>query len=229
MKDPSILTKFSQKDKDSPVIFTGERCTVNILQKFENYQTLSVTEVVNTIGVFDMEVDGKQTGMFLVGRITMEPTDVKNVVIDNVPYVQLTFYKGDVFMRSTKVVVEDKLSFYVWLEYIKYSNTLKAMSYEDQATIFDKIRISCGQTFPVDHSVYETIFAHLSRSAKDFTIPFRNTDMKEDFRRIKLSDVAHAARSTTARIVGAYFKAGINAALDNPNDLNSKIEDLLRQ
>jgi hypothetical protein len=53
--------------------------------------------------------------------------------------------------------------------------------------------------------------------------------MKDDFRRIKLSDVAHAARSTTARVVGSYFKDGVNAALDNPNDLNSKIEDLLRQ
>lgn len=230
MKDPTILKKFSQEGPDAPVIFTGDKCVVTILQKFEEYDCLNVAENVTTLGVFDMEVDGKQTGMFLVGRITMEPTDVTEITIDSTKYVQLTFYRGDVFMRSTKIVVEDKLAFYVWLEYIKYSHTLKAMAYEDQAAIFDKIRQSSGMEFPVDHSVYEVVFAHLSRANNDFTIPYRNTDMKDDnFRRIKLSDVAHAARSTSSRMIGAYFKDGLNASLDNPNDMNSTIEDLLRQ
>jgi len=229
MRDPSILKKFEQKDPSSPVIFTGDTCVVTILKKFENYQLLKVTEVVNTIGVFDMVVDGKETGMFLVGRITMEPTDVRNFKIDNTDYIQLTFYKGDVFMQSSRIVVDEKLAFYVWLEYIKYSNVLKAMTYEDQAAIFDRMRMSSGITFPVDHSVYEAIFAHLSRDKNDFTIPYRNTEMKEEFRRIKLSDVAHAARSTSSRIIGAYFKEGLNAALDNPSKTNSMIEDLLRQ
>lgn len=229
MRDPSILKKFSHAGPGAPVIFTGDKCVVTILKKFENYDCLSVAENVTTIGVFDMEVDGIQSGMCLIGRITMEPSDVRVISVDNVNYVQLTFYKGDVFMKTSKVVVEDKLAFYVWIEYIKYSNSLKAMSYEDQSAIFDKMRQTAGMTFPCDHSVYEAIFAHLSRAQNDFTIPYRNTDMKGEFRRIKLSDVAHASRSTSSRIIGSYFKEGLNAALDNPNKTNSVIEDLLRQ
>jgi hypothetical protein len=90
------------------------------------------------------------------------------------------------------------------------------------------MRMSVGTEFPVDHSVYEVIFAHLSRSKDDSTVPYRNTDMKDDFKRIQLSDVSHAARSTSGRIIGAYSKDGINAALVNQNVSNSKIEDLLR-
>ena len=229
MVDPQVLAKFQQKDESSPVIFTGDHCVVTILQKLEEtYGCVSIAEHVETIGVFDMVVDGIQSGMFLVGRIEMHPSEVNRIVIDNTPYIELTFKKGDVFMKSTNIVVEDKLSFYVWLEYIKFAHTLKAMTYEDQASMFDRMRMSSGREFPVDHSVYETIFAHLSRSKDDFTVPYRNTDMKDDFRRIQLSDVTHAARSTSSRIIGAYSKDGINAALVNPNDAPSKIENLLR-
>lgn len=228
MKDPSILKKFSQKDAESPVIFTGDRCVVTILQKFEGYGCLSVQDTVTSLGVFDMEVDGAITGCFLAARVEMCPSEVSNVTIDGVPYTQLVFNKGDVFFKTTKFVQEDKLPFYVWLEYIKYGHILKAMTYEDQATIFDRIRITSGMSFPVDHAVFETIFAHLSRDANDFTVPYRNTNMKGDFRRVQLNDVAHAARSTSARIVGAYFKDGVNAALDNPSESASPVEDHLR-
>lgn len=230
MVDPKVLAKFQQKDSKSPVIFTGDLCIVNIHQKLEEqYECVSVSDTVTTVGVFDMVVDGIQSGMFLVGRIEMCPSDVARVTIDDVPYIQLTFRKGDVFMKSTKVVVEEKLAFYIWIEFIKFARiSLKAMTYEDQASMFDRIRMSSGVSFPVDHAVFEAIFAHLSRDKNDFTIPFRNTDMKGEFRRIQLSDVTHASRSTTARIVGAYNKDGINSALDNPNDAHSQIEDLLR-
>jgi len=228
MKDPTILKKFSQKDPESPVIFTGDRCVVTILQKLESYGCLAVQDTVKTLGVFDMEVDGVMSGCFLVARVEMMPSEISTVTIDGTQYTQLVFYKNDVFFKTSKFIVEEKLAFYVWLEYIKYGNILKAMTYQDQATIFDKIRLSAGITFPVDHSVYEAIFAHLTRDQNDFTIPYRNTPMTQDFRRIQLNDVAHAARSTSARIIGAYFKDGVNAALDNPSDSNSPIEDLLR-
>lgn len=228
MKDPTILKKFSQKDSSSPVIFTGDKCVVTILQKFEKYGCLSVKDTVTTLGVFDMEVDGAISGCFLVARVEMMPSEIETVTIDGTQYLQCTFYKGDTFMRTTKFIVEDKLAFYVWLEYIKFANTLKAMSYTDQATMFDKIRKSAGISFPVDHVVYEAIFAHLSRDRNDFTIPYRNTPMKDDFIRIQLNDVAHAARSTSARIIGAYFKEGVNASLDKPSESSSPVEDLLR-
>lgn len=229
MVDPKVLGKFSQKDPSSPVIFTGDQCIVTILEKLEeSYDLVHVGDTVTTLGVFDMVVDGIQSGMFLVGRIEMRPSDIERITEGNTPYIKLTFKKDDIFMKSTNIIVEDKLAFYVWLEFIKYAHTLKAMTYEDQATMFDRLRLSAGTTMPVDHSVYEAIFAHLSRSDQDFSVPYRNTDMKGGFTRIKLSDVAHAATSTSARIIGAYDKAGINAALVKSSDRNSNIEDLLR-
>ena len=228
MKNPAILKKFSQKDANSPVIFTGDKCVVTILQKLENYECLNVADSVTTLGVFDMEVDGIQSGCFLVARVEMFPSEVNNVVIDDIPYVQLVFNKGDTFMKTTKFIVEEKLAFFIWLEYIKYAHTLKAMPYNDQAFLFDKIRQTSGITFPVDHVVYEAIFSFLSRDPNDPIVQYRNTKMDGDFMRIKLNDVAHAARSTQARIVGANMKEGINAALDKPNTMNSPVEDLLR-
>lgn len=229
MRDPSILKKFSQEKKGGPVIFTGDLCKVRILEKFENYGCLRVTDVVNTLGVFDMEVDGKTSGMFLVGHIEMHPSDIDTVEIDDNKYVELTFRKGDTFMVTTNTVKDALSAFAVYVMYIKYKNVMAAMSYEDQATIFDRIKKTCGLGFDVDHVIYELIFAHLSRDPDDFTVPYRNTDMNSDFIRINLSDVTHASRSTSSRVVGAYFADGINAAIVNPNTAHSPIEDLLRQ
>jgi hypothetical protein len=221
--------KFSQKDKDSPVIFEGDRCEVSILKKFEQYGCLRIGESVKTLGVFDMDVDGIQTGMFLVSHIEMFPSEI---TVDNSgerPRVKLIFKKGDTFMKTTKVVVDANTAFIVWMEYIKFANTLKAISYEQQAFIFDKMMSTSGIGFPVDHATYEAIFAHLTRCPEDFSLPYRNGKMTGDFTRIPLNDVAHAATSTTSRIVGAYFNEGVNAALVNENEANSTIEDVLRK
>ena len=228
MKDPTILKKFSQKDADSPVIFTGDKCVVTILQKLEKYECLSVRDTVTTLGVFDMEVDGVLSGCFLVARVEMCPSEIETVTIEGKQYLRLTFKKGDVFFKSTKVVAEDKLPYYIWVEFVKFGNVLRSMSYAEQAMLFDRMRITSGMDFPVDHVVYETIFAHLSRSPEDFTVPFRNTDMKGDFIRVQLNDVAHSAKSTSSRIIGSNFKDGVNAALNKPSDTSGPVEDLLR-
>lgn len=229
MRDPSILKKFSQKNSTSPVIFTGDTCIVRILEKFEGLGCIQIADTVKTVGVFDMEVDGVTSGMLLAARVEMAPSEVSAVEIDGVRYVQLTFRKGDTFLTTTETVLEEKVAFYVWLMYVKYGNMMKAMTYQDQAVFIDKVCATCGISFPVDHVVYEVIFAHLTRAADDFTVLYRNTDMRGDFRRINLSDVAHASRSTTARIIGAYFKEGINSALTKPSTSTSMIEDVLRQ
>lgn len=224
-----VAKKFTQKDKDSPIIFDGELCEVTILKKFEQYGCLFVQDTVKTLGVFDMVVDGVQTGMFLVSHIEMIPSDVVNDNSGERPMVKLIFRKGDTFMKTSNVVIDSKLAFVVWMEYIKYANTLKSISYEEQAFIFDKMCATSGMGFPVDHATYEAIFAHLTRDPYDFSIPYRNTDMRGDFRRIPLNEVAHAATSTTSRIVGAYFNEGVNASLVNENDASSPIEDILRK
>ena len=229
MRDPSILKKFRQDKPGGQVIFTGGTCVVKILEKFESYGCLSVTDTVKTIGVFDMEVDGVTSGMFLVGMIEMVPSDIETIEENGNKVVKLTFHNGDVFMRTTNAVVEEKNAYYVWMLYIKYGNMMKAMSYEDQAILFDRVSATCGIQFPVDHVVYEVIFAHLSRSIHDLTVAYRNTDMRGPYQRINLSDVAHASRSTSARIIGSYFNDGVNAALVRPNQSSSMIEDMLRQ
>lgn len=229
MLHPNVLKKFSQANADSPVIFTGDLCKVRILEKFEALDALAVGDTVKTIGVFDMVVDGEVSGMFLLGRVEMKPSIVDTVEQDGARFYELTFHKGDTFIVSMNTIVEDFLPYSVWMTYIRTPNVMKAMSYQDQSFIFDLIKKTSGSGFPVDHVVYEAIFAHLSRDPNDLTLPYRNTKMDGDFKRIGLGDLAHAGRSTSSRVIGAWFSDGINAALSRPNDANSPIEDLLRQ
>lgn len=230
MRDPSILKKFHQDQPGGPVIFTGDTCIVKIQEKLEALGCVTIADTVKTLGVFDMEVDGVVSGMILVAHIEMKPSDIETVEENGSKIIKLTFHRGDTFMVSTNTVKDERLAFYVWMVYVKFSNQFAAFNYDDQAIIFDRIMNTCGISFAgVDHSVYEMIFAHLSRDMNDINVPFRNTDMKGECFRISLNDVTHTSRSTSARVIGSWFSDGINSALVTPNTSNSLVEDLLRQ
>jgi len=229
MRDPSVLKKFRQDKPGGPVTFIGDTCIVKIQQKFEDLGCVKIADTVKTLGVFDMDVDGVTTGMILVAHIEMKPSDIETVEEGGSKLIKLTFKHGDTFMVTTDTVKDERLAFFVWMVYVKFSKQFAAFNYDDQAIIFDRIMNTCGISFPVDHVVYETIFAHLSRDMDDINIPFRNTNMKGECFRISLNDVTHTSRSTSARVIGSWFNDGINASLINPNTSNSLVEDLLRQ
>ena len=229
MLHPEILQKFRVTPPNGPVVFIGESCDIFIPRKYESYGALTIQATVKTLGVFDMEVDGMLSGMFAPNHVEIVPSSIENVTIDAEPYVKLHLKKNDLLLKTTEVVKNQLITFPVYTEYVKSGRTLKAIPYEELSFLFDRIMKFGGIKFPVDHAIYEMIFAHLARKADDIMTPFRNTDMKGDYQQVPLTDVPHAATSTTSRVIGAYYTDGVNAAVNNHNLAPSSIEDILRQ
>lgn len=227
--NPIVLKKFSHKDSSSPVIFEGDLCEAYVPKRYgDNYGALVIRESVKTLGVFDVIVDGVLTGLFIPSHVEMYPSQIEEITMDGETYVKLSFHKGDVFLKSLTVVKAPLASFPVYKEMITLGKTMKSIPYEEFPFIFHRLMKVSGINFRVNRALFEVIGAQVTRSLADITIPYRNTDMKGEYQQIPLNDVSHAATSTTSRMVGAWFKDGINAALVHPNDVSSSIEDVLR-
>lgn len=229
MLNPQVLQKFKVSSKGGPVIFIGELCEIFIPKRYEAYDALTIRDTVRTLGVFNMTVDGISTGMCAPSFVEIFPSQVETVNIGTDTFVKLTLKNGDTFLKTTTVVKQPLNSFPIYVEYVKSAKSLDAIPYEELSFIFDRMMKVSGISFAVDHAVYEMIFSHTIRGVEDITIPYRNTNMTGKWRQVPLTEIAHAATSTTGRIIGAYYNDGINAALNSQSDAMSAMEEILRR
>jgi len=218
--------KFKQ---DKSVVFIGKELEVIISKRFENYRLLSVKDTVTTLGIFELVMDGKKSGMLLPAVIEMCPSTSTTIINNGNECVSCIFKQGDVFIKNTNVVRNKHLAYVIFTEFVEKGKMPDFLKYADYAFIFDIIQDICGLKIPSNHVAFEIIYAFLSRKHDDYTKMYRFTDMKQPPLFLRLADSAHATSSVTAKLVGSYMSDAINAAIVNESENESKLEELLRQ
>jgi|BioPla2DNA2_1021312.scaffolds.fasta_scaffold97474_2 hypothetical protein len=223
------IGRYLKIKSDKSAVFTGNEAIATISRRYENYKLLFVADTVRTLGIFDLEIDGHKVGFMLPASIDMCPSKVEDIKIDDENYVKCTFNKGDTFMVDTRVVQSANLAYTIFAEFVEKGKMPKFMKYEDYAFIFDTVQDVTGIKIPANHVTFEIIYAFLSRKHDDYTVQYRHTDMKKPNMFLRLSDTAHASFSVTSKLVSSYLSDGINAAIVNEAENESKLEELLRQ
>lgn len=221
--------KYFKKSKDS-LIFTSKTLEVYVPVRYGQHGCLDVSENVQALGIFDMVIDGTvKSGMLLPAKITMKPNNIETILRDGERHLKLTFLKDDVFIVDTHVVQDEHIAYVMFYEFVYGGKVPKFMTYDQLGFIFEKAEEVTGIKFPTNSAVFEMMNGALHRDATDLNKFYRLTDMKKDPLRIPLRTVAHAATSTTTKIVGSYDNEGFDAALVNAADTPSEIENLLRR
>ena len=221
---------FSNKFKviDKTCLFIGDEMEILIPERYAQHGCLEVTDEVKTLGVFDIKIDGKKQGYLLPARISIQPSKLETVAVDNEKFLKLTLYTNDIFIKNIDIVEDEQLAYVIFYEFLYSGKAPKFLRYDDKAVLFDTVSKITGIRFPTDHVVFEIMNAALNRDMDNIGLQYRLTDMKKEPRPIPLRLVSHAALSTTSKIVGSYMDDGIDAALVNPSEINSDIEDLLQ-
>lgn len=224
-----IMSYFRKDPKSKMLIFTGKKLVVRIPRRFETYGFMSIADTVQTIGIMSMEFDDTvSASLHLMGLIEMRPSDISNETINGLDYLVLTFYTGDPFLTSTDIVKNQAIIYAVYTEFIDRGKLIYTMGYEDLIWLFDSAKALCDASLPVDHAIFEVIYAHLTRLKDDRFTPYRQGPMNGDFAFIPLRAVSFAPDSTTARLMGSYFSDSTLAALLSDETHRKKFEDLLR-
>ena len=201
-----------------------------IPERYGVHDFLQVDDSIITIGFFDMLINGKiKTGYRIAALVEIIPSETETVLIENRSFIKATLNKGDIFLKDTKYVQLPKIGYVLFYEMANSGNYPLYMTYEESSTVYDYIAKICGATFHTNHAIFEMVSSHLFRSSKDIRIPYRNTTMSSEPKKLGLHAIALLAESATGKIIGAYSRQGVEAALANgAPETNSQIEDILR-
>jgi len=223
------MKSFFKTTKNNTVEFVGDKLEIFLPKRFDQYGT-SITDHVECMGIFSLLINDKiKKGFFLPAMITIEPSEVGNASINKVPFHKFTLVKGDKFLRTTEIIMNQSLAFICFLEFIFLGNRMEFMDYDFSALMFEVVQTTCGVNFGVERTLFEIIISHLERMPNNLTAYFRSSDMKGDSVSIPMRAVAQAAVSTSSRMMGSYLNDSINSSLVNHSDEVSPIENLLRQ
>ena len=222
-----ILEKYFKIVKDRVYVDTDE-IRIRINKRIQDSGYASIGEHLETLAVFDVYIDKAKiaTPYVQFARIHMEPSDVDTITTDDGDFIEATFKKGDLFMR-TKIVQDPKLSYVIWYEFLFMGCMPVTMKYHDMFKIFDDAPSVCGIGLDMNHALFEIVYSHIARVPGKMNVLHRNGDHKEEPEIVPLKDVAHVTITTSARIIGPYFDAGVNAAIVNKSKESSDIEQLL--
>ena len=223
------LNKHLTKQKDGRVIVTGSEDIVCMIPRsYEKYKRLNVTDVVDTLAVFEITIGNESCGFFLPASILMKPSIIQYVTANGKDYLKVTFTKGDTFIVNTNVVKNSNIAYIIFTEYVEKGQIPDYMKYDNLAFLFDIVKRITGCSIPAEHATFEMIYAYLSRASNNIKKPYRLTNMTDKPIYLKLKDVPHASTSTTAKLIGSYLNDSIASSMVNAAEDTSDIEELLR-
>lgn len=224
-----ISPYFKYDEKKHTMTFIGDTLEIRIPKRFDAYGLLNITDVVECLGIMDLIIDGTYNAhLHLLALLTVEPSEVSVKMIEGQEYQILTLYNGDRFISNTVVVKNQSIVYALYVEFITRGNIIYTMGYQDLIWLFDSVKQMCDTSLPVDHAIFEMLYAHLARDGQDKFKQYRHTDMKAPFEFVGLKSVSFAPDSTTARLLGAYYADGEMASLLHTNEDRQVFEDLLR-
>ena len=220
---------FETDPKTGRVTFIGETLEIRIPQRYEVYDLLEFEDMVTTLAVFDMIIDGKfQAFMNLLACITIDPSDYGTMTYDGVAYTVLYLNKGDTFMRTSDLVQNSGIVYALWIEFITQGKLLYTYTYKDLPLMFDHVRQCCGRGLGVSRPIFEAVLAFLCRDPDNIFTQYRLTDMQKKFAFVALRSVSNAPTGTMARLTGSYFDEALTAALRYEIVEHQPYEDVLR-
>lgn len=218
------------KTENGRVIFVGKKLECFIPLRYEIHGGLTIEDTVSTIGFFDMVINGTiESGLRLAAIVEIIPTETEKINIDGQPFLKLTLYEGDIFLKHTSCVQSKRLSYILFYEMTNSGHYPKFIKYNDLATLYDYISATTGLKVDTNHAITEMVSAQLARDSADISKLYRHTPMTKDPKLAGLRSIAQVASSATGKISGAYMKQGVQSVIaGEASTQNSEIEDLLR-
>lgn len=165
-------------------------------------------------------------------RMEIEPSSIKMVTIDDVDYHEFGFEPGSVVIKSSQVVVDDKILFYVIDEFVFQAKTPWYMSYNDRLNLLLNVKKYVGISAADAPEIVELMVSITARSPKDDSIFIRQSAKTyqdtESVINVSFSSVQDSVQGTIDKIGGNYFEPAITGALVTPSQRSNRVERILR-
>ncbi len=225
-RDPSYFKKmFSPKDEGEIV---NEDVNLLFPTRFVDIGIASLEKEVKTPCIYSLISNEKYAVSTIPVAMNFIPSKIEIVEVNEVQYYQLSFKKGGWFTKNSTVIKADTMMFDIYKEFMTNGRIPFYLNYDDIATVFNNARRYAGSNAGDDHTTIDMLISIIARDPKDLNNYYRNTDMKEPFVPIGLSNVTVGYQNTVSKITGSYLRLGLTSTLTQEPKKVIEIEKILR-
>ncbi len=200
------------------------------LESFLHKELAEIGDVVTLIGLYGIidENDNYATCIapgfqkLTVNRIGDTTCDDGNL------YKVLYIDKDSVMLESNDLVVGDNQIYFIYDQFYVKGKIPFYISYDQLPKLLSDADIFCGTGLGNDRHVFEILSSIVARG-KDKSVYYRNSPEfgKVPPKYTSLSNIYYSLKSSSSKIIGGHYGAGISAAILNPETESSVLENLL--
>lgn len=216
--------------EDNKWIFVGKKLEIFVPKLYQDRGLLVLGDVASCLGIFQMRIDDTfYSNVMILARLSIEFVSNHVVTEGDTQYMVLTLEHGSVFIANSRIVKDANIIYEIFVTFIALGKVPDSISYDSIQSLFDNDDAHCGVSLKVNHSVFEMIYAHMYRDAKDPYTFYRHTPMTAPPQIVSIRQISHGPISTSARITGSYLAEGMTASLvDDTVRTPSVVENLMR-
>lgn len=229
-RDPAQVHKTLVENPDGSVM-TTTGCSIVIPERYIERELAHVADEFQTLGIFALVTnDGNYAVSTAMAMLRLNPIATTKVTYKEASYLILQFAPGSIVIHSTDVVKDEVLLYDVYNDFIDSGNIPWFVNYNDMLLMFDNSLYFTGRKLGSNHSVLPLIISTIARSGKDRRMHYRLADplQAKDLCWIPFNSIIYGPKTTTARLMGAYFDTGLVSALTTTNEVDERVETLLR-
>jgi len=226
IRDP-VKVRAATKVMPDKSVMALRQVKIYIPKRYEEKQLAFIGSETYILGIYAMVVDDTHYAVSKINAMMrICPSTVNTVKIDQDSYLEFVFDPGSVVIATTDLKVSDTLVYSIFDEFQSNGNVPWYINYDDRTRLFESAD---------KHAILAMATAATERVRDDRTKFFRQAVMTEEDKlsiasvNIALRSITHGTTNTTSKLVGSYWKDGLNAALVNPSTETEKMEELLRR
>lgn len=166
-----------------------------------------------------------------ITRLEIDPSSMTQVTINDVDYYEFYFEPGSTVIKTSSVIKDDKILYYVLDEFVFQAKAPWYMSYQDRLKLFHNVAQYVGLKANEAPEIMEVMVSITARHPNDDGKFFRQLikDYKEMGSEVivPFSSVQDSVQGTIDRITGNYFEPAVTGALVSPSKSANRVEQVL--
>lgn len=233
-KDVAKVSAALRENKDGSVTVL-KPLVLQVPFRYQEKKFLDISDRVRVLGAYALIVDDKY---FAVDSATAmfetSPTKIQEVSVDDEPFFELVYEKGDLLLVSNDVLIDKELVYPISTEF--YSNGRLPWFYNptELLAIYPNLEEFNGVNLATDMAAYGILLSMMLRDPNDINRPFRvGIKSKQDLQNkrpviVGMNKVDLIVNGTLAKLSGPYLNANITGALNVESTELSEMEEMLR-
>lgn len=232
-RDPVVVGAVTRTvdNGDHKMVMTTKEMYVYFPVRFEHASLAFIEDRYRVCGYLALVTGSNYAVLSIPNLLTMNPTSVSTVKIDEEDHYELYFDVGVSLFDTTRLSKDSTLVYPIYNELVSKPNMPLYCSYDDALLCLQKAGKYAGLPLEKTNVATEIIIATTTRDASNPRTMFRHTLMINKNANpafFGLRNIQFGVSNLPTAIMGSYSDMGIDSILVHPPKKLEKYEKLLR-